>query len=81
MQGSWHSFLTQARFLGHSELTVHSGLQSGGPPKYPGKHEHTGRLVWTLQLELGPQGLGLQGSCRGGGEVTEKKRYVYNFML
>ena len=47
---------------GHSELRRHSGLQLGGPPKYPLRQEHTGLGPSGLHSLLGPQGSGLQGS-------------------
>lgn len=41
-QGSLHISLMQAKLLGHSELTEHSGLQFGGLPKKFGKQEQEG---------------------------------------
>lgn len=46
-QGFLHFKLIQALFKGHSELTVHSGLQFGGLPKYPGEHVHTACSLLT----------------------------------
>lgn len=48
--------LTQALFIGHSELIIHSGRQPKyGSPLYSGKHVH----IPLSQTELGPQGDGL----------------------
>lgn len=58
----------QARLLGHSELIVHSGLQFGGLPVYPNKHEQEGAPPISLHSEFGPQGEGTQGfTGRGSG--------------
>lgn len=35
-QGSWHLKLLHACDGAHSEFDTHSGLQSGGKPRYPG---------------------------------------------
>lgn len=39
-QGSVHFWFIQAWDWGHSGLITHSGLQTGGTPRKPGKHEH-----------------------------------------
>lgn len=63
----------QALFNGHSELTVHSGLQLGGLPKYPGEHVHTACSLLTRHWLFGPQGFGKHG-CFG---VSTKKFNFY----
>ena len=40
---------------------LHSGLQLGGWPRWPGRQLHLSVLL-LLQREKGPQGLGVQGS-------------------
>lgn len=45
MQGLTHFWLLQASFNEHSRLTIHSGLQVGGLPRYPGMQEQT---AWPL---------------------------------
>lgn len=63
-------------------MITHSGLQLGGAPMYPGKHEHVGEPDddgW--HCEFGPQGEGAHGSfgaSKGGGGVAIKiiKRYI-----
>lgn len=60
-QGSIHFWLIQALFNAQSEVVVHSGLQVGGLPKYPGKQEHTACSLITRQTLFGPQGEGLHG--------------------
>lgn len=67
-QGSLHLSLTHARFEGHSELDMHSGLQFGGLPTKFCTHEHTGWLFVSRQTELGPQGEGMQG-CSGSRKI------------
>ena len=44
-QGSTHFERIQALFMGHSELTTHSGLQFGGVPINSGRHVQT---AWSL---------------------------------
>ena len=62
-QGSWHLRLIQALSEEQSELTLHSGLQLGGEPIIWGWQLHSQRSPITLgKFELGPQGLGSQGS-------------------
>lgn len=46
---------------GHSELTVHSGLQLGGLPKYVGKQEQTAWPLISRQALFGPHGDGIHG--------------------
>ena len=42
---------------------VHSGLQCGGWPRWPGRQLHLScTLLLLLHWEKGPQGLGVQGS-------------------
>lgn len=61
LQGSMHFWLEQARFRAHSALDVHSGLQVGGAPIYPDKHEHMAWPLISRHWLLGPHGDGLQG--------------------
>lgn len=61
-----------AKLLEHSELTIHSGLQSGGLPINPLRQEHDGASPISWQIEFGPQGEGTQGfgfltGCTGAG--------------
>lgn len=47
---------------GHSGLTTHSGLQSGGDPWYPGKQEQVAKPWDDIKQRLyGPQGDGSHG--------------------
>lgn len=64
--GSMHFWLLQAWSLGQSELTVHSGLQDGGLPMYPGTHEHTACWFIVRHWLFGPQGDGLHGFSTTG---------------
>ena len=74
MQGSVHFCLIQARWLGHSLLTRHSGLQFGGNPKNVGKQEHKGVLsAEGVHWVFGPHGEGLHGSS-GGVAIYERKK-------
>lgn len=59
--GSIHFWFRQAKFNGHSELILHSGLQSGGDPLKSGKQVHTACPLFSLQLLFGPQGDGVHG--------------------
>jgi hypothetical protein len=57
-------------------LTTHSGLQFGGEPIFPGKHEQAGLSPTARHSELGPQGEGIHGfaglySGAGGGVTVE----------
>lgn len=60
-QGSIHFRFEQDSLRSQSELTVHSGLQEGGVPKNPSKHEQTACLLYSLQRLFGPHGDGLHG--------------------
>lgn len=60
-QGSLHFSLIHAKFVEHSELIVHSGLQFGGPPIYVGKQVQTGDWLTSLHSLFGPHGEGTQG--------------------
>lgn len=64
--GSTHCCCTQALVSAHSELRRHSGLQLGGPPKYPFRQEQTGLGPSLLHSLYGPHGSGLQGSVGSG---------------
>jgi hypothetical protein len=78
--GSWHLWLKQARFDGHSELLEHSGRQFGGAPNIPGTHEHTERSFWTLQWLLGPHGDGTHGFL-GGSRAIRIKSTIFKKMF
>lgn len=66
--GSWHFLLIQALLEGQSEFTTHSGRQFGGDPIISGKQEHWHCPPMSLGgFELGPHGLGSQGSRMTGG--------------
>lgn len=60
-QGFTHFWLLQASDKEQSELTVHSGRQAGGAPRYPATQEHTGCWLISRQTLFGPQGEGEQG--------------------
>lgn len=60
-QGSWHFWLMQACWTGHSELLTHSGLQFGGIPINSDRQEQEGVLLITWHTAFGPQGDGWQG--------------------
>lgn len=47
---------------GHSELVVHSGLHSGGDPRYPVAQVQIATPFCDLHWLFGPHGVGLQGS-------------------
>ncbi len=76
-QGSLHLNLWQALFVGHSALTTHSGLQSGGAPWYSGKQEQTACPFLSTHLLFGPQGEGLHG-LTGVGGISRKHGNVIN---
>lgn len=65
-QGSLHFWLIQAKWLEHSLLLTHSGLQLGGWPINWGKQEQDGDPLISLHWALGPQGDGLHGSTNIG---------------
>ncbi len=74
-QGSSHLRLMQALSWGQSLLIKHSGLQFGGRPIMPGWQLHSQRPFLAYGItELGPQGLGSQGSTTTGsiGRIAEK---------
>lgn len=50
-QGSLHFWLIHARWLEHSLLLTHSGLQFGGVPTYSGRQEQEGVSPDTLHCE------------------------------
>ena len=52
----------QANVLAQSALMVHSGLQLGGEPKYPGRHLQSAYPLRFVQVAKRPQGSGLHGS-------------------
>lgn len=51
----------QALSCVQSALTTHSGLQYGGLPIHPGKHEQSATPLPGLHAEYGPQGEGVHG--------------------
>lgn len=60
--GSAHFWLRQAKLWSHSLLLMHSGLQFGGVPRYPGKQAQTGPSPLIPHVECEPQGEGSHGS-------------------
>jgi len=66
--GLLHLLLIHACVDWQSGLMIHSGRQLGGEPKNSGWHWQTGPFLSFLQIELGPQGDGTQGSW--GGDFT-----------
>lgn len=64
-QGSLHFWLMHAKWLAHSLLLTHSGLQLGGTPMYSGKHEQEGLSPDALHWEYGPHGVGWHGFAGG----------------
>ena len=73
--GSLHLLLTQARSLGQSVFSTHSGRQPVyGSPKYSGKHTHEPAPLRSLQTAFAPQGDGLQGLRGSSGIGAEKVR-------
>lgn len=60
-QGFTHFWLLQASERGQSVLTIHSGLQVGGAPRYPATQEQTGCPLISRQILFGPHGEGEQG--------------------
>lgn len=65
--GSPHFWRIHARWLEHSLLLTHSGLQLGGVPINSGKQEQDGLSPATWHWEFGPQGDGWQGFFGGIG--------------
>lgn len=65
--GSLHLFLIQAWLLGHSALTIHSGLQLGGDPLKSGRQLQDGELLITRHWAFAPQGEGWHGLMGAGG--------------
>lgn len=80
-QGSWHLKLTHACDGAHSELDVHSGLHSGGTPRYPARQEHAGTLPTSRHWLLGPHGVGTQGLSTTFGWGTATNRAIVNQIL
>ena len=59
---------------------VHSGLQLGGEPKYPGRHLQSAYPLRFVQVAKRPQGSGLQGSTITGAGVvwgTKSKNNIF----
>lgn len=72
-QGSTHFWFMHASLWGHSALTVHSGLQAGGLPRYVGRQEHTAWLFTSRHWLFGPQGEGMQaGTSWTTAEIIKK---------
>ena len=65
-----------ARWLEHSPLLTHSGLQLGGTPRKSGKQEQDGVSPEILHCELGPHGEGMHGFCGGcvGASAAKRKK-------
>ena len=82
-QGSLHFWLMHAKWLEHSLLLIHSGLQFGGEPRKSGKQEHDGLSPDTLHWALGPQGDGIQGLVGGawGSSANGKKSNNFGYSL
>lgn len=76
-QGSRHFMLTQACDGGHSELETHSGLHSGGTPRWPGWQEQTGAFPTGLHMLFGPHGEGPHGFSSTVGAVGGTTFYLY----
>ena len=74
-QGFLHFCPMHANVLEQSALMVHSGLQLGGEPKYPGKHLQSAYPLRFVQVAKRPQGSGLHGSwmITGAGVVWGTK--------
>lgn len=84
MHGSLHLFDTQAKWDGQSWWITHSGLQFGGVPNIPIKHEHTALVSCTRQSEFGPHGDGIQGLDGTTGFRAVKgmqKSFAWNILL
>ena len=74
-QGSRHFFWTQAKWLGHSVLIRHSGLQpTYGSPMWSLIHLQAPALSLAEHSALAPQGEGLQGSTGSGLVMTSGRR-------
>lgn len=75
--GSLHFWLIHAKWLAHSLLLIHSGLQLGGAPMYSGKQEQEGLSPDALHWEYGPHGVGWHGFTGGnvGGGATGTKTF------
>lgn len=79
-QGFLHFCPIQANVLEQSALMVHSGLQLGGEPKYPGRHLQSAYPLRFVQVAKRPQGSGLQGSTITGAGVvwgTKRKNNIF----
>lgn len=65
----------QALFEGQSLFVTHSGRQPRyGSPKYPCAHLQAPTEFFSVQIELGPQGEGLQGFVSSSlGTVTSNE--------
>lgn len=71
-QGLTHLLFKQDRLFGQSELARHSGRQAGGEPRKPAKQEQIGLPASpTLQLLLGPHGVGQHGVVGREGLLVE----------
>jgi len=79
-QGSTHFLFTQAKFVGHSALVVHSGRHIGGFPIKYGKQEHTAWLLSSLHWLFGPHGEGVHGYI-GSICVTTIKYFYFHFKV
>lgn len=77
-QGSTHCWFTQDLSNAHWALIIHSGWQSGGAPKYPGKHEQTGWFSKTWHSLYKPHGDGRHGLSFGIGKYAFRKMTIRN---
>jgi len=55
---------------------MHSGLQYGGEPRNPARHEHEGASPIIRHSVFAPQGDGTQGFvCNTGSGANEKEKH------
>jgi hypothetical protein len=82
--GSWHFRLMHARWLAHSPLLTHSGLQFGGDPVKAGRHEQDGLSPATWHAAFGPHGEGWHGFVGGaseGGAANKQNMCVFSLIM
>lgn len=78
-QGSLHLRSIHAKWLPHSLLLIHSGLQFGGAPINSGLQEHDGELLTTWQTAFGPHGDGWHWLVGCTGSSAFQKTHKLNF--
>lgn len=78
-QGSRHFWLIHAKWVGHSLLLMHWGLQLGGIPINSDKQEQDGVSPFTWHCEFGPHGDGTHGSIGSGGKAAEMLWMFLNY--